>query len=157
MLGFYETTSLGSGSIDYAQRGILLTTVATSYSEIIRGLAYDEHSDTNWIPFNKLNLLTPAGLLGPESAAEDTIRFMNDIDDFNGQTFDKEMPGSGTTIRTTFVVSYVDPQDPTKIVMSQALVKRVDMTTWQVSPSVNSQTPGDTLHTQILIGYYHFN
>ena len=157
MLGFYQTTALGSGSIDYAQRGILLTTVATSYSEIIRGLAFDEHSDTAWIPFNQLNLFTPANKLGPDNVAEDTISNMNDVDDFNGLTFDKVIVGAGTTIRTTFHVSYVDPQDPTHIVTTQTLVKRVDMKTWQISPPVKSPTPGDTLQTQILVGYYHFN
>lgn len=157
MLNFNQTTALGIGSVDYAQRGILLNTVATSYSEIIRGLSYDENSDTNWVPANQLSLLTAANMLGPESVSEDTIRCMNDIDDFNGQTFDKEITGAGKIFRSTFRVQYVDPADPAQIMNTQTLAKRVEIDTWQISPPVLTPTPGDTLHSQFLIGYYHFN
>jgi hypothetical protein len=157
MLNFNQTTALGMSSVDYAQRGILLNTVATSYAEIIRGLSYDEQSDTNWVPANQLTLFTPSNMLGPESAAEDSISSMNDVDDFNGQTFEKEITGTGKIFRSIFHVYYVNPQDPTQVMNTQTLVKRVDMDTWQISPPVSDPTPGDTLHSQILIGYYHFN
>ena len=157
MLNFNLTTAMGTDSVDYAQRGILLTTVATSYSEIIRGLAYDENADTTYIPADQLSLLTPANRLGPEKAIEDTIRWMNDVDDFNGKTFDKTISGSERTFRTIFRVYYVNSQDPTQFMASPTLVKRVDMKTWQISPVLTNSTPGDTLQSQILIGYFHFN
>ncbi len=157
MLNFNQTTAMGTSSVDYAQRGILLTTVATSYSEIIRGLAFDEMTDTSYVPANQLNLLTPASHLGPEKAAEDTIRYMNDVDDFNGKTFDKTIPGSQRTFRTTFRVYYVSASDPSAYAAAPTLVKRVDMRTWQVLPVLTTSMPGDTLDSHILIGYFHFN
>ena len=157
MLNFNRTTAFGTGSVDYAQRGILLTTVSTSYGEIIRGLSFDENSDSNWVPSDQLNLLTAPNRLGPESAAEDSIRLMNDVDDFNGQTFDKAIPGTGKIFRSTFRVRYVDPQNPSTIAAHQTLVKQIEISTWQISPGVLTPMPGDTLHSQMLVGYFHFN
>ncbi len=157
MLNFNQTTAMGTNSVDYAQRGILLTTVSTSYSEIIRGLAYDENTDTSYVPADQLNLLTPASRLGSEKAIEDTIRWMNDVDDFNGKTFDKTIAGTQRTFRTTFKVYYVNSTDPSVYVASPTLVKRVDMKTWQISPVISTPMPGDTLNSYILVGYFHFN
>lgn len=157
MLNFNQTTAMGTDSVDYAQRGILLTTVATSYAEIIRGLAYDEVTDTSYVPANQLSLLTPAAMLGSEKAIEDTIRFMNDVDDFNGKTFNKTIAGTQRTFRTTFRVYYVSSTDPSAYAASPTLLKRVDMRTWQISPAIATPMPGDTLDSHILVGYFHFN
>jgi hypothetical protein len=155
-LNFNRTTAFGTDSLDYAQRGILLTTVATSYSEMIRGLSFDEKSDTSYIAPTQLSLLTSPSHLGPEKAAEDTLRWMNDVDDVNGKTFDKTIGGAGQTFRSTFRVYYVTTTNPNQISGVQTLMKRVDITTYQIAPPVVSPMPGDTLRTQMLVGYFHF-
>ena len=156
-LNFNRTTAFGTDSIEYAQRGILLTTVPTSYEETIRGLSYDERSDSMWVGISQLSLLTPAGSLGPDRTEEDSLRWMNDVDDLNGRTFDKTITGTGRTFRSAFRVFYVNALNPDQISVGQTLLKRIEITTWQLSPPVLEPMPGDTLHSRMLVGYFHFH
>lgn len=156
VLNFNQTGSMTMDSVQYAQSAILMTTVATSYGELARGLSFGSRSDTMYVIPTELYRFTPPSELGPDDSTETSVERFNDFDDFNGFTFEKEIPGSGKKFKTHFRVCYVDPFDINVPVNTQTLTKRLDLQVWQSSPPLANPTAADTLKTFFILGYYHY-
>jgi len=152
--GLYNSLINVGSDISGGQDGILATTIATSYSEIATGLAFDNvtaKSDTVLITLTALTY--PCG---PE-AGEDSLINFNDFDDFNGFVDTKAAGGSGRRYTTRFTVSYVDSNNIGTIVNYRTNLKRLDMRTWRTFPGPVSGDIVDTLTTSIVMGYFHFD
>jgi hypothetical protein len=156
LLNFYQVLGGTGDVIQNGQDGILATTIATSYKEIARGLAFDEISDTCSSAIRNPTALTPSFLLGRESG-DDSLAVFNDIDDMNGFEVEKQAVGSVFRYRTRFNVSYVNPDNIDQVSSVQTFTKRLDMKTWRVFPPVLDPTQIDTMRTSMVMGYFHFN
>jgi hypothetical protein len=156
MLNFYTVLGETGDIIQGGQDGILATTIATSYKEIARGLAFDEISDTCNTAIHNAAVLTPSYALGPEAGDDSLVNF-NDIDDFNGFETEKSPAGSVFRYRTRFTVYYVNPDNINQKSVNQTFTKRLDMRTWRVFPAVLDPTLIDTMRTSLVMGYFHFN
>jgi hypothetical protein len=152
--GLYNSLGNVGADISSGQDGILATTIATSYSEMVNRLAFDQVTDTSDVALTSPLLLTYP--CGPE-AGEDSIAEFNDFDDFNGYSEVKVAGGSGRSYRTTFTVSYVDEANLSSIVAVRTYLKRMDMKTWRVAPAPTGDEIIDTLTTSLVMGYYHFD
>jgi hypothetical protein len=152
--GLYNSLGNVGADISSGQDGILATTIATSYSEMVNRLAFDQVTDTSDVALASPLLLSYP--CGPE-AGEDSIAEFNDFDDFNRYSEVKVAGGSGRSYRTTFIVSYVDEANLSSIVAVRTYLKRMDMKTWRVAPPPTSDEIIDTLTTSLVMGYYHFD
>lgn len=155
-LNFNSTGASTADAVQYAQNGILLTTVATSYEELARGLAFDASTDSDYVPPSNLSSLTPAALLGPDDPSESNLYALDDVDDFNSQVFETEIPGSGKRFASRFSVYYVNPNDITQPLSTPTLAKRMDILTWQSFPLLINPVASDTLSSYVIFGYFHF-
>jgi hypothetical protein len=152
--GVYTSLSNVGTDIESAQDGILETTIATSYSELANGLAFDNvtsNSDTA--------LFTPNALTYPPSkeAGEDSIQDFDDFDDFNGYSEIRAAGNSNRRYQTKFTVSYADTNNIQNTVLYRTYVKRLDMKTWRVYPPPVPDEVLDTLMTTLVMGYFHFD
>ena len=153
LLNFYKLLANNGDTIASGQDGILASTLATSYMEIASGLAYDSVTDSSDIAIGAPSNRTPAGSLGRESAAEDSIYDFDDFDDFNNFTMEEIPNGTTRRYKTTFKVQYVSPGNIETVSATQTFVKRMDLTLWRTFP------PGrtDTLKLSMVMGYFHFD
>jgi hypothetical protein len=156
LMNFYQVLGGTGDTIQNGQDGILATTIATSYKEIARGLAFDEVSDTCSSAIRNASILTSPYFLGRE-AGDDSLAVFNDIDDLNGFEVEKQAVGSVFRYRTHFDVYYVDPDDIDHASSVQTFTKRLDMKTWRVYPPVLDPSQVDTMRTTMVMGYFHFN
>jgi len=156
LLNFYRVAAETGDTIASGQDGILATTIAAAYSEIAQGLAFDEVTDSTNAALVSPTVLTPATSLGAE-AGEDSVRDFNDFDDFNRKSFDKQATGTNRRYRTYFTVSYVNPDNINQVSSVRTFVKRMDLTTWRVSPPPSSPNEIDTVRTFLILGYFHFD
>lgn len=156
LLNFYRVAAETGDSIASGQDGILGTTIAASYAEIAQGLAFDEVTDTTNAALANPSALTSPTALGAE-AGEDSVMHFNDFDDFHGRAFEKQATGTNRRYRTRFTVSYVNPDNINQKSSVQTFVKRMDLTTWRISPPPASPTEIDTVRTFLVLGYFHFD
>jgi hypothetical protein len=156
LMNFYQVLGGTGDTIQNGQDGILATTIATSYKEIARGLAFDEFSDTCSSAIRNATALTSPLHLRRE-AGEDSLAAFNDIDDLNGFEVEKQAIGSVVRYHTRFTVYYVDPDNIDHYSSVQTFTKRLDMKTWRVYPPVLDPTQIDTMRTTMVMGYFHFN
>jgi hypothetical protein len=157
LVGFYRLLAASGDDVGNAQDMILATTIATSYLELAQGMAFDEITDTSFVPAGAVALLTTSGNLGRDGGGEDSIGTFNDFDDFNGLSVEKTATGTNKRFTTVFKVSYVDPSNVDKISSFQTFVKRLDLKTWRsFPPPIDDATP-DTLKMSITMGYFHFD
>jgi hypothetical protein len=150
--GVFVSTSNVSADVASGQDGILATTIAVSFAEHANRLAFDDVTDSSNV-IDDPNLLTLS--LGRE-AGEDSLWKFNDFDDFNGWTEDRVAGNSGRRYRTTFTVSYADPNHIDQNSSSRGFLKRLDMKTWRTLPLPLGDEQIDTLKTSIVMGYFHF-
>jgi hypothetical protein len=155
IVNFYSLSGSAGDSISSGQDGIFLTSITTSFIEMAQGLAFDNITDTMHVGLANANTLTAPNALGPE-AGEDSLHKFNDFDDFDGFSIEREAGTSGRRYRTTFVVSYVDPNDLEHVSTSRTFLKRLDMRTWRTYPPAHDETI-DTLRTGFVMGYFHFD
>jgi hypothetical protein len=156
LLNFYRVMGESGTVINNGQDGILATSIATSYKEMARGLAFDQITDTSNVAIGNPSLLTNPILLGPEAGESDPSQF-NDFDDLNGLAQDKQVTGSTSVYRTSFRVYYVNPDNVDQFSSSRTFTKRLDMKTWRVFPPATSDDELDTVRTSMVLGYFHFN
>lgn len=152
--GLYASLGNVGTDISDGQDGILETTIATSYTEVANGLAFDQITDTSDVA-----LTSPAALTYPPKpeAGETTLGTFNDFDDLNGYSESKTAGGSGRIYKTTFTVSYVDSNDVSLVVNYRTYLKRLDMKTWRTFPAPGAAEIIDTLKTSVVMGYFHFD
>ncbi len=155
IVNFYDLSGSAGDSIVSGQDGIFLTSITTSFIEMAQGLAYDNITDTMHVGLGNAGTMTAPNALGPE-AGEDSLLKFNDFDDFNGFSIEREAGTSGRRYRTTFVVSYVDPDNIEHVSTSRTFVKRLDMRTWRTYPPANNEMI-DTLRSGFVMGYFHFD
>jgi len=155
IVNFYNLSGSAGDSISSGQDGIFLTSITTSFIEMAQGLAYDNITDTMHVGLAGAGTLTAPNRLGPE-AGEDSLQKFNDFDDFNGFSIEREAGSSGRRYRTTFVVSYVDPNDLEHVSTSPTFIKRLDMRTWRTYPPAHDEKI-DTLRSSFVMGYFHFD
>jgi len=139
-----------------AQDMILANTIATSYLEIAQGLAFDHLTDTSDIAIGNPALLTDPETLGPEGSEEDSVGGFTDFDDFNGLVLEKRATGSDKRFKTSFRVSYVDPDNVDAVSNIRTFVKRIDLRTWRSFPPPEGFAT-DTLRMSLAMGYFHFD
>lgn len=156
LLNFYGAMGESGTVINNGQDGILATTIATSYKEMARGFSFDQITDTSDIAIRNPSQLTNPHSLGPEPG-EDSLSQFNDFDDLNCFQQDKKVAGSTCIYRTSFRVSYVDPDDVDHFSSAATFTKRLDMKTWRIFPPLTSQDELDTVRTSMVLGYFHFN
>jgi hypothetical protein len=151
LLSFYGLVTDSYKTLDTTQGDITEVALATSFQEIIQGMAFDSATVDTFLTTSRMNKLSTT--LGPDKSGETDMETFNDIDDFNGYQIDQVNPGGVLgRFRTFFNVYYVDPNNINSISSAKTFVKRVDMKLWRVSP------PGqDTLRTSFVVGYFHFN
>jgi hypothetical protein len=152
--GVYTSLSNVGTDINSAQDGILETTIATSYSELANGLAFDAVTAGSDTALFTPNVLTYP--LGRETG-EDSLSDFDDFDDFNGFSQVRTAGNSNRQYKTTFTVSYVNENDIQSIVNNRTYVKRLDMKTWRVYPPPSIDEILDTLQTTLVMGYFHFD
>ena len=158
LMSFYAIVANTGDDIARNQEDILATAVASSWSELAQGLAYDHVTDTSDIAFQNPSALTSPSLLGVDPGeATDTVARYNDFDDFNGVTLTKTADSTGYTFATRFRVSYVDTNDVNTIVNYRTFIKRMDMVTWRTIPAPGQGGSIDTLFTSIVYSYFNFN
>ena len=157
LVNFYGLVASTGDDISSGQDGILETTIATSYMELAQGLSFDEITDSSDIAIHNSGALTQPYSLGPDVAAEDSIKDFNDFDDFDGLVVDKQPGGTNRIYRTMFAVNYVNPADVESVVMTKTFVKRMDLKTWRIFPVAGATERLDTLRTSLVMGYFHFD
>jgi hypothetical protein len=157
LLNFYRLSGASSDQIASGQDGILATTIATSYMEIAKGVAFDSVTDTSDIALYNPSVLTSPAALGPETADEDSIYDFNDFDDFDDFTAVKVAEGTGRTYTTKFKVNYVSAANVETISATRTFLKRLDLKTWRSFPPATSSAPVDTLRFSLVMGYFHFD
>jgi hypothetical protein len=155
IVNFYDLSGSAGDSIMSGQDGIFLTSITTSFIEMAQGMAYDNITDTMHVGLASVGTLTAPNSLGPE-AGEDSLHKFNDFDDFDGFSIEREAGTSGRRYRTTFVVSYVNPDDIEQVSTSRTFIKRLDMKTWRTYPPANGEMI-DTLRSGFVMGYFHFD
>jgi hypothetical protein len=155
IVNFYDLSGNAGDSISSGQDGIFLTSITTSFIEMAQGMAFDSITDTMNIGLTNAWSLTSPNDLGPE-AGEDSLHLFNDFDDFDGFSLEREAGTSGRRYRTSFRVSYVDPDDLEHISSSRTFVKRLDMRTWRTYPPAGDAMV-DTLRAGFVMGYFHFD
>jgi hypothetical protein len=158
LMSFYNIVGNTGDDIARNQEDILATAVASSWSELAQGLAYDNVTDTSDIAFQNPTALTSPSLLGVDPGEPaDTVARYNDFDDFNGITLTKTTESTGYTFATRFRVSYVDTSNVNTIVNYRTFIKRMDMATWRTIPVPGTGSVIDTLFTSIVYSYFNFN
>jgi hypothetical protein len=151
--GVYSSIGNIGTDISGGQDGILETTIATSYIEYAKGLAFDQVTDTSDVALGAPSSLTYPP--GPEPG-ETGFSSFNDFDDLNGFVDEKFAGGSSRKYRTLFTVSYVDSGDVSKTVSYRTYLKRLDLQTWRTFPVPAPDEIIDTLRTSTVMGYFHF-
>jgi hypothetical protein len=155
IVNFYSLSGSAGDSITSGQDGIFLTSITTSFIEMAQGLAFDTITDTMHVGITGVGTLTAPNALGPE-AGEDSLNTFNDFDDFNGFSIEREAGSSGRRYRTSFKVSYVDPNDLEHVSTSRTFIKRLDLRTWRTYPAAHDERI-DTLRSSFVMGYFHFD
>jgi hypothetical protein len=148
----FISTSNVSADISSGQDGILATTIAASYAEHANGLAFDQVTDSMNVLSDISALTYPPG----REAGEDSLWKFNDFDDFNKWTDDRSAGNSGRVYRTTFTVTYADPNHIEQDIAVRGPIKRLDMKTWRILPPPQPDEVPETLRTSIVMGYFHF-
>lgn len=157
LLSFYRLLAGTGDDISSGQDGILATTISTSYVELAQGMSFDEITDSSDIALNNVSVLTAPGSLGRDHVSEDSIHNFNDFDDFNNYSVVKEAPGTGRRYRTTFKVSYADPNNVGQNSNVRTFLKRLDIKTWRVAPPPAGGAQLDTVKMSTVLGYFHFD
>ncbi len=158
LTNFYRIVGNTGDDIARGQEDILQTAIATSWTEMAQGLAFDNVTDTSDVAFQNSGALTPASMLGIESGETATCdSTFNDFDDFNGATLQRAAGSTGKVFTTHFTVSYVDTSNVNLVVNYRTFVKRMDMVTWRSTPPPGQNERIDTLHTSIVYSYFNFN
>lgn len=155
LVSFYSVMANSGDIVAGGQDGILATTLATSYTELAQGLAFDHVTDTSDIALQTPSKLTPANRLGRDDSEEISIETFTDFDDFHNFTIEEEASGTNRRFRTDFTVRYVDPANVNTIVTTPTFVKRLDLKTWRTFPPVTGKV--DTLKLSVVLGYFHFD
>jgi hypothetical protein len=155
MLNFYGIFNSSWDSIDGTQLGIDATTIATSYMEIVHGLAFDEAVlDANVIVQSEWDFKLP-GTFGPP----DTVTSVNEFtvfDHFHGVRDTTTVPGLGT-YATEFEVHYVLPGNVQEFSLAnQTYLKRMDMKIWRINPPPPVTAGIDTVRMWTVMGYFSF-
>jgi len=156
MLNFYRLVADTGDTIATGQDGILATTIASSYMELVQGMAFDNVTDSSNVALTNPNALTSPSMLRAE-AGEDSLRDFNDFDDFSNRDFVKQANGTNRRYQTHFDVYYVNPANMNQKSSTQTYVKRMDMKTWRVFPVAASAIEIDTVRNTLVMGYFHFN
>jgi hypothetical protein len=157
LLSFNRSVAVTGDDISNAQDGILATTIMTSYMEIAQGLAFDAVTDTSDVALQSPSYLTPAGMLGSDGVAEDSVHRFNDFDDFSNFEIENTAGGTNRRYRTRFLVRYVNPNNVELVSGTQTFVKRMDLKTWRTFPPASAGTRLDTVNMALVLGYFHFD
>lgn len=157
LLNFNGTVVQTGNTLSSGQDGILEATIASSFLELAQGLSFDEVSDSTDAAITDVNVLTSPSDLGPDNPSESTIAELDDFDDFDGRTFDKEVTGNGQRYRTSFSVHYINPDNAAEISSVRTFVKRMDLKTWRIVPPLRTTSSSDTLRMSLVMGYFHFD
>jgi hypothetical protein len=157
LVSFYRLMGSTGDDVGNAQDMILATTISTSYIELAQGLAFDERTEISNLAIGNPSILTEPKNLGPDSAGEDSIATFNDFDDFNGLVVEKTPTGTNKRFKTSFTVSYVNPNNVDVVSNTQTFVKRIDLKTWRSYPPSDIGIPIDTLRMSVGMGYFHFD
>lgn len=159
LLSFYRIMGDTTVTINDAQAGISCLTLATTYTELAQGMAFDEATVDSFVTPSTIITLTPSANLGPDNpppageATENSLKTFDDIDDLkNFEIVDSSLTGILGKFKTRFDVNYVDPLNVDQISASRTLAKRLDIKVWRISPPST-----DTLKTSIVMGYFHFD
>lgn len=155
LVSFYDMSASAGDAIGSGQDGIYLTTLTTSYIEIAQGMAYDETTDSLFVPLANIMNLTSPTLLGPETG-EDSLTLFDDFDDLDGYSVEKEAGTSNRRYCTQFAVNYVEAVNIEQISSVRTFVKRLDLKTWRTFP-VSSEGRVDTMRSSFVMGYFHFD
>ena len=54
-------------------------------------------------------------------------------------------------------VHYVDPNNVATVSVARTFLKRLDLVTWRSFPPSSPGERLDTLHTSLVLGYFHFD
>jgi hypothetical protein len=151
--GMLNSTSMINDDIGSSQDGIMMTSLAVSYSEHINSLRFDSVT-AGGAAVTDLSLLTYP--CGPEPGEVDMATF-DDIDDLNGYSEERVGGNSNRRYRAAFTVSYCDPTQVDQNSGSRCLTKRLDMKIWRSFPPRGRDEYLDTLKASLVMGYFNFN
>ena len=157
LTNFYTLVASTGDDIASGQDGILATTLSTSYLELAQGLSFDEITDSSSAAIANASVLTLPSALGPDTMVEDSIQSFNDFDDFNGLSVERQPEGTTKRFTTRFAVHYVDPNNVATVSVARTFLKRLDLVTWRSFPPSSPGERLDTLHTSLVLGYFHFD
>lgn len=165
LITFYRLLAESGQTVDGSQSAITMVSLATSFTQYIQGLRFDELTIDSLITEpSYLTLPLSLGLdnqYGRDYPNDITIprenqnqpRYFDDVDDFHGKTIrDTTLGGTLGIYAARFRVSYVNPDNAGQISATQTFVKRVDVMIWR-----EDLASADTVYYSAVIGYWMFS